>query len=84
MKYNLTLAAVAALASVACPAAASAADYKFALTGDYTASWILSDAPELVARPTRVSASPMSPGPSPVRPRAAPIWNSSRRAMAAA
>ncbi|RSU46602.1 PEPxxWA-CTERM sorting domain-containing protein [Sphingomonas sp. S-NIH.Pt15_0812] len=49
MKYNLTLAAVAALASVACPAAASAADYKFALTGDYTASWILSDAPELVA-----------------------------------
>ena len=49
MKYNLTLAAVAALASVACPAAASAADYNFAVTGDYTASWTMSDTVELLS-----------------------------------
>lgn len=47
MKYNLTLAAAAALASVACPAAASAADFNFAVTGDYAANWILSDKAEL-------------------------------------
>ena len=49
MKYNLTLAAAAALASIACPAAASAADFKFAVTGDYAANWILSDAAELLS-----------------------------------
>ncbi|MBB4619383.1 PEPxxWA-CTERM sorting domain-containing protein [Sphingomonas abaci] len=49
MKYNLTLAAAAAFAAVACPAAASAADFRFTVTGDYSASWILSDTAELVS-----------------------------------
>lgn len=49
MKYTLTLAAAAALASVACPATASAAEYNFAVTGDYTASWTMSDTVDLLS-----------------------------------
>lgn len=42
MKTTVTL-AIAALAAIGCPAAASAADVTFAVTGDYTASWTIPD-----------------------------------------